>query len=123
MKILLQIGIFFAICLGGELISAWLPFPVPASVLGLILMFLLLFFGLLKPNHIQEKSDFLLQNMGFFFIPAGVGILEVFDSIKDVLLPVLFICLITTMLTFGAAALVVILVRRLQARRRGKEDE
>ena len=123
MKILLQIGTFFAICLGGELVAELLPFPVPASILGLMLMFLLLFFRVLKPEHIQEKNDFLLQNMAFFFIPAGVGILEVFDSVKEVIVPVLLICTITMVLTFCASALVVKLVMRIQYGKGEKRDE
>lgn len=72
MKIIKQVGIIFSICCISVLIEQYLPFAFPASVIGMILLFLLLLTGLLKIDHIREKSDFLLANMAFFFIPAGV---------------------------------------------------
>ena len=71
MKIIKQIGIIFAICWISTVIEALLPFSFPASVIGMILLLLCLITGVLKIHHIQEKSDFLLSNMAFFFIPAG----------------------------------------------------
>lgn len=48
----------------------------------MILLFLCLFTGVLKIEHIQEKADFLLGNMAFFFVPAGVSIMNYFDVLK-----------------------------------------
>ena len=80
MKIILQIGLVLGICLLGEGVSLLLPIPFPGSVLAMIFLFILLLSGLLRPEHIKEKSDFLLKNMAFFFIPAGVGIMEYADE-------------------------------------------
>src|SRR5699024_5262083 len=41
-KLLVQIGIVFVICLLGELIAKLLPFVFPSSVISMILLFLLL---------------------------------------------------------------------------------
>lgn len=109
-----QIGVFFAICLFGEFTAGFLPVPIPSSVIGMVVLFLLLYFKVLKPKHIQEKSDFLLSNMAFFFIPAGVGIIEQYDTIKDKVFPLLIICMVTTFITFGVTALTVKLVLKLQ---------
>ena len=95
-EILLQIGIFFGVCLVGELVASVLPLPIPASIIGMILMFILLCTHILHPKHIEKKSDFLLSNMAFFFVPAGVGILEHYDSVKNVIFPLLAVCVITT---------------------------
>ena len=54
MRILAQIGIVLFVCLLGEAIAAVLPFPFPASVIGMVLLFLLLACKWLKPRHIQE---------------------------------------------------------------------
>ena len=48
MKLLMQLAIVFLICLLGEIIAAILPFPFPASVISMILVFLVLFSGVLK---------------------------------------------------------------------------
>ena len=71
MGIMAQIGIVLAVCLVGEGIAALLPIPFPASVISMVLLFLLLAAKLLRPHHIKEKSNFLITNMACFFVPAG----------------------------------------------------
>lgn len=113
-KLLVQIGIVFGICLVGEGIAAVLPFTFPASVLSMLLLFVLLLCGVLKVEHIREKGDFLLKNMAFFFIPSGVALLEQVDFLKGKIMILLLICLITMVLTFAATAFTVRLVSRWQ---------
>ena len=124
MKMILQIGVVLGICLLGEGISLLLPIPFPGSVIAIVLLFLLLLSRVLRPDHIRQKSDFLLQNMAFFFIPAGVGIMEYAEALLPFLLPLLLICLITTILTFAASALTATLVIHIQQKhsKTGKED-
>ena len=55
-------------------------------------------------EHIREKSDFLLSNMAFFFIPAGVSIINYFDVLAGNVGKLLLICLFTTILTFAVTA-------------------
>lgn len=115
-KLLVQIGIVFGICLVGEGISRVLPFTFPASVISMILLFLLLLSGALKVEHIREKGDFLLRNMAFFFIPSGVGLIEQADAVRGKVLPLLAVCLITTVLTFAVSAVTIRLVSSWQNR-------
>lgn len=117
MEIIIQIGIVLGICLVGQTIASVLPVAVPGSVIGLFLLFLLLCLGVLKPHHIEKKSDFLLKNMAFFFIPAGVGILNNYGVLRGKILPLLLVIVITTVLTFAASAWTVQAVMRLQERR------
>ncbi len=119
MQLLRQIGLLLGICLLGEGIGAALPFPFPASVIAMALLFVLLCTKVMKPAQIEQTGDFLLKNMAFFFIPAGVGILEHFDQLKGSLLAFLAVCLLTTILTFLAAALTVQGVMALQRRVKG----
>ena len=82
---------------------------------------------MLKVEHVREKSDFLLSNMAFFFVPAGVSIMNYFDVMRGTVCKLLLICLITTVLTFGATALSIRAVLRLQerfiSRRSGRKGE
>jgi holin-like protein len=82
MKIIKQFGIIFSLCWISVILEKYIPFPIPATVIGLILLFICLVTGLLKIEHIKEKSDFLLGNMAFFFVPAAVGIINYFDLLK-----------------------------------------
>ena len=118
MKILYQIAIIFALCLTGEIISALLPFPFPASISAMLLLLLALFSGALKIDHIKEKSDFLLSNMAFFFIPAGVKVVEHLELITSIWWRFLIVVVVSTVAVFLVTAGTVSLVLRLEERRR-----
>ena len=123
MKIIYQIGIIFTLCWASEIIEGLLPFFFPASVIGMILLFILLAFRVLKVEHIREKSDFLLSNMAFFFIPAGVSIINYFDVLKGNVGKLLLICFLTTILTFATTAWTIRGVLRLQNRGKKKPEK
>ena len=91
MKIMLQKGLLFGICMVGESISVFLLIPFPGAVISMIILFLLLFFRVIQVDHIRQKADFLLKNMAFFLIPAGVGILSVIDTLRNNILPLIWI--------------------------------
>ncbi len=114
MAILTQIGVVLGVCLVGELVAQVLPFPFPSSVIAMVLLFVLLCAKVIKPHHIRQKGYFLLKNMAFFFIPAGVGILENFDQLKANLLPFLVVCVLTTFITFFVSAMTVRAMMALQ---------
>ena len=86
------------------MIEKLLPFTFPASVIGMILLLLCLLTGILKIGHIQEKADFLLSNMAFFFVPAGVSIINYFDILKSTAVQLVIICTVSTVITFGVTA-------------------
>ena len=118
MKIICQIAIIFTICWISQIVEAILPFPFPVSVIGMVLLLILLLVRALKVDHIREKSDFLLSNMAFFFIPAGVSIINYFDILASNLIPLLVICLVSTLLTFAVTVWAVRLTRYLMDRRK-----
>ena len=113
MKIIIQIGIIFTVCWLSLVIEKLLPFAFPASVIGMVLLFFCLFTGILKIEHIQEKADFLLGNMAFFFVPAGVSIMNYFDVLKHSAVQLIIICVVSTIITFAVTAWSVKLTLRL----------
>ena len=121
MKIIRQVGIIFAVCWLSEAAGSFLPFAFPASVIGMLLLFLCLLTGVLKVEHVQEKADFLLENMAFFFVPAGVSIINYFDILKNSILQIIVICVVSTVVTFAAAAYTVKFTVRLADRGRKKQ--
>lgn len=111
---MLQIGLVFGVCLLGQIVSVLLPVPIPGSVISMVLLFLLLFFKAVHVDRIRQKADFLLKNMAFFFVPAGVGIISQFSEIRAHLLALLGVVVLTTFFTFGSTALTVRGVMKLQ---------
>ena len=122
MKILMQLAIILFICLLGEGIAAVLPFPFPASVISMLLVLALLLWGPLKVYHIQKQTDFLLDNMGFFFVPPAVAIIGYLDSMEGRIMVILFICIITVFTTFAVTAWTVQGVMQYEARRRERKQ-
>lgn len=124
MKIIKQIGIIFTVCWVSLVIEKILPFAFPASVIGMILLLICLMAGILKMEHIQEKADFLLENMAFFFIPAGVSIINYFDVLKNSVIQLIVICVVSTVVTFAVTAYTVTFTIHLMNRRKEeKRDE
>lgn len=123
MKIIRQIGIIFTVCWFSVLVEKVLPFAFPASVIGMILLFICLLTGVLKIEHIQEKADFLLENMAFFFVPAGVSIINYFDVLESTWIQLVVICVISTVVTFAVTAWSVKLTVRLLGRLRERRAE
>ncbi len=121
MKIIKQVGIIMGICWLSQIIEHYLPFSFPASVIGMILLLVCLLTGILKLEHIQEKSDFLLSNMSFFFLPASVSMINYFDILKSNLVPIIVISVVTTVLTFAATAYSIRLTIAFMNRRKHHE--
>ena len=116
LKHMKQLGVLLACCVGGSLLSLLLRGLLPGNVLGLTLLLALLIFGAVRLHHVESVADFLLQNMAFFFLPAMLGVLEIWNDIKSEALAILAVCLLTTLCTAAATALTVHIVFRLQHR-------
>ncbi|MCI8336845.1 MAG: CidA/LrgA family protein [Peptococcaceae bacterium] len=116
MNICMQIALLFFICLLGQAISLVLPFPFPGNIIAMIILFILLSMKVIKPEKIQDFTGFLLANMAFFFVPAGVSILESYPIMKDSLLPIFLVCLFSTIITFFVTFATVKLVVAWQAK-------
>ena len=113
MKILGQIGIIFGICWASQCIEQVLPVSFPASVIGLVLLLILLLARVLRVDHIREKSDFLLGNLPFFFVPAVVSIMKYTDVLRNNLVALVVICVVSMVITFAATVLAVRLTIRV----------
>lgn len=114
MSILRQLTLFALFSLAAEGLSMWLPLSIPASILSMLLLFIFLALGWIKEKTVADAGDFFLNNMGIFFVPAGVEILSYLPLLKNSALPFLAVCLITMILTFATTAWTVRWTVRLQ---------
>lgn len=106
MKYVFQMMIIGGITFVGELLHVWLPLPVPASVYGMILLFLCLCLKIIKEEQIRETADFLLLIMPVLFIGPGVGIIDNYTSISDAILPFIITVFVTTVIVMAVTGLV-----------------
>ena len=106
MKYLKQFLIILAVSLMGEILKAVLPLPIPASIYGMVLMFIFLLTGVIKLSQVRETGRFLIEIMPVMIIPAGVGLMSSWNVLEPVLLPVSVITVITIFTVMGATGLI-----------------
>ena len=126
MKYIRQFVIILFISFIGEALKYVLPLPIPASIYGLVLMFVLLETKVLKVEAVQEAGKFLIEIMPPMFIPAAVGLIVTWSDLKVILVPVLVITCITTVfvmvVTGRTAQAVMHLKENMAAQKMEKQD-
>ena len=104
MKYVRQFWIILLISAMGEALHVLIPLPVPASVYGLVIMLIALGTHIIRLEQVKEAAEFLIEIMPVMFIPAGVGLMSSWGTLKPVLVPVSVITvvvIITVMLASG----------------------
>lgn len=81
-KIILQICMIYFITVLGSWIQETLNIPIAGSIIGLVILFLLLQFKIIKEEWIKDGANLLLSTMIFFFIPSIVGSMNLVDQIN-----------------------------------------
>ncbi len=81
-KIILQICMIYFITVLGSWIQDTLNIPIAGSIIGLVILFLLLQFNIIKEEWIKDGANLLLSTMIFFFIPSIVGAMNLVDQIN-----------------------------------------
>lgn len=106
MKYLRQLLIILIFSFAGEALHYLVPIQIPASIYGLVLLFIGLMTGLIQLSQVQETAKFLIEIMPMMFIPAGVGLLESWGVLKPILVPVIVILVVSTVFVMGVSGLV-----------------
>ena len=121
MRLVKQFTILVIVCFIGEILHALIPLPVPASIYGLVLMFIALQTKVMPLEAVEEISDGLLGIMPLLFIPSTVGLILAWDILKAHWLQLLLIGIVGTMVVFFAAGHVTQLVIKVSRRFKKKE--
>lgn len=103
MQYLVSFGIILCVSLAGEMLNRWIPLPIPASVYGLLIMLVLLASGAVRLDKIRRTAYQIIDWMSMMFVPACVGLMDVFDQLLPVVLPFLAISLVSTVLVLGVS--------------------
>lgn len=93
-----QFSIILLFAFLGEVLRAVLPLPVPASIYGILLLFLALQRKWVAVGDIREAVAFLIQIMPILFVPPAVGIMEAWSVLKPDLGPYLLITVVSTVM-------------------------
>ncbi len=120
MKYVKQFGMILLISFIGEILHEVLPLPVPASIYGIVLLFLCLECKVIQVSAVKETSSFLIEIMPIMFIPAAVGLIDSWEIIKTAWVPYLVITAVSTVLVMAVAGRVVQSVMRRSEKKEGR---
>lgn len=104
LRLVAQTAILGIIYWGCDFFVSLTGLPVPANVLGIVLLFTLLCTGVIKEKHVSEAAGFLLKHLVFFFVPIAVGLMlwgEVFYEYGLILLAAIVISSLLPLLAVG----------------------
>lgn len=93
-----QCFIIFGCLAVGELIVWLTGIAIPSSIIGMLLLAALLQMKVVKEEWVKGMSDFLISNMGFFFVPPGVALMLYLDIIKAEFIPIAVATVVSTVL-------------------------
>ena len=109
-----QCAILFGCLALGELIVFLTGIKLPSSIIGMLLLTLFLKVGWIKLHWVPGMSDFLVANLGFFFIPPGVALMLYFDIIAAEFWPIAIASLVSTLLVLVVTGWVHQLTRKIK---------
>ncbi len=112
MKYLKQFLIILSLSFLGELLHALIPLPIPSSIYGLLILFLLLSTKVFHLEDVRETSEFLIAIMPVMFIPAGVRLMTSGTELSPILLPAIVIVIVTTVLVFFVSGKTAVYMRK-----------
>lgn len=121
MKYLTQFGLIAGITLVGEILNKTLPLPVPSSVWGMVIMFILLCAGVVKLSQVEEAADFLLAIMTVMFVPVGAGLLKNWSGVVNEIVPIFAVIILSTLVCFFVTGKVADTIIQKQEAKDGKQ--
>lgn len=101
MKFIKQFLIILLISFIGEGLNYLIPAPIPASIYGMVILFVCLCTKVIKLDDVKDTGLFLIEIMPLMFIPAGVGLMKSWGVLKPLLIPVLVITVVSLVAVMG----------------------
>lgn len=80
---IVQLAFLWLVYQLGLFLSAFFHLPVPGNVIGMVILFLLLSFKIIKLTWVEKGASFLNRHLAFFFVPIAVGLMTYTDLLKE----------------------------------------
>jgi putative effector of murein hydrolase LrgA (UPF0299 family) len=112
-------AILLACQLGGEWLSKRLQLPLPGPVLGMAALAAVLATSGRTPHGLGQVATWLLTAMPLFFVPAGVGIVLLSETLRAAWLPITAALVGSTLIALATTAIVMKMLARLLSRWKG----
>ena len=105
MKFLHQMIVILLFSFLGEVLHSLIPAPIPASIYGMVLMFLALSLKFIKLEQVKQAGSFLVSFLPVLFVAPIVSLMDCWDMIKPNLAAILLIIVLSTVICFVVSGL------------------
>lgn len=122
MKYFKQAFIIIVITLIAEVLSHVLPVPLPASIYGMVILFVCLMTGVIKLEQVENVGEWLIAVMPAMFVVPGAGFITSWASLQPHLLSWSVIISVTTILVMAVAGLIAQSLQKRQNAKQGGEN-
>ncbi|MFB7141384.1 CidA/LrgA family protein [Gottfriedia sp. NPDC056225] len=119
-QLIVQISFLYLLFFIGNLIQQYFHLMIPGSIIGMFLLFGILFIPFFNEKWIQNGSNFLSKHLTLLFIPATVGIMRYPSILNFHGFISIIIVLVSTAVVFSTSAYI---SSYLSTRTRKKQTE
>lgn len=95
-KFICSMVILIGISVLGEILHTYVPLPIPASVYGLVLLFVALVCKWIRLEWVETGADLLIAIMPLLFVPSVVKLVSLKTLVVENLVPLLCIIAISS---------------------------
>nr|WP_018750093.1 CidA/LrgA family holin-like protein [Paenibacillus sanguinis] len=105
-NIILQVSILFFVSIAMNAIVELLHIPIPGSILGIAVLFILLKTKVVKLSWIEQGANWLLAELLLFFIPSAVGVMQYIPLLESEGLRILVVVVSSTIIVMVSSGLI-----------------
>lgn len=102
------------------MLHRYVPLPIPASIYGIILMFVFLTSGVIPISSVRETGLFLVNIMPVMFISPASGVITISSQIGEKWVLYLAIVILSTIIVMGVSGVVTQSVQKHKALKQDK---
>ena len=114
LQVPVQVLLYAALFVFAEYLVSWLHLPLPANLVGMVLMFSLILCRVIPLNWVRAGSRWLLAEMLLFFVPAVVAVVNYVQLLMVDGWRIFAVIALSTLMVLGATAWVVDKVYRFE---------
>ncbi|WP_165311965.1 CidA/LrgA family protein [Vibrio ziniensis] len=114
---LFQIVALALVWLVSDYLVQTFQFPMPANLLGLVLLLGLIFSKVVNVEWLRKGATWLLAEMLLFFVPAVVAVVNYQDLLQQEGIRIMAVLLVSTVLVIASTAWVVEKLYRFELKR------
>lgn len=118
----LQLLLYTGVFIGCDYLVSWLHLPLPANIVGMLLMLILIVTRILPLRWVKAGSNWLLAEMLLFFIPAVVAVVNYGDLLRVEGWRICAVIILSTLLVLASTALVVDRLYRYEIARAARKQ-